>query len=1165
MHRSASSLILAATDLSAFSECEHKTVLDIAVAEKKLERPGQNELERKLLEKRGVEHERTVLDRYRAEGRAVVTIPSPPGSTSEELADAARATEAALESAADVVYQGVLFDGAWLGRPDFLVKVPRPSRFGEFGYEVVDAKLARHAKATAVLQLCVYTDHLGRVQASEPERFWIATGGGEEPQSLRTADFMAYYRQLRGRLQTFVGDSERGAPYPEPVEHCDVCSWWQRCEQRRRGDDHLSLVAGITRRQRDRLHPAGVLRVAELARLPAGESVDGITKEGLERIRQQAALQIRGREEGKLLHELLAEFQPGMGLEALPTPKPGDLFLDLEGDPFVHGGGLEYLFGLLELGEPSRGFDVRDRPGEPRYHAWWATNAKEEKAAFEAVMDRIMAGRAEFRDLHVFHFGHRESDALKVLACRHHTREDELDELLRGHVLVDLHRVVKQALRASVEEYTLKQLEGLYQFARRVDRREAARCMQLFGWWLETGEALGSEPDMRATIERYNEDDCRSTWRLREWLEGLRPELQERIGRRLQRPAPEDGAASAGRDAASAETARVAKQLMADLHEDPEQDDEPRRAKRLLANLLDWHWREAKSSWWEYFRTRELPADEQVEDRAVLGGLRFVKNLGPEKRSEVHRYEHPEQEHRIREGDTVEDPETGEAAGEVVAVGATHVDLKRNPSRPHPTALILGGPPKTQEQRARLLEIGTAVAERGFDDRAGQAVAQALLLRQPPACGQASGAALIAAGSDTVTELSALALRLDGAVLAVQGPPGSGKTHRAAHMIVELVRAGKRVGVTANSHKVITSLIKEAARVATESGLALRAVHNPGSADEDELSSPAYALEKDHERNQLDLASGAIQVLGGTAWAWAREEFKRSVDVLVVDEAGQVSLANVLAISSAAKNLVLFGDPAQLDQPQKGVHPGGADVSALEHLLGDSLTLPDDRGVFLAETRRLHPHICDFTSAVFYEGRLKAIPGLEHQRVVGPGIFDGSGLRFVAVPHRGNTNRSDEEVEAIGGMLADLFRARPRFVTRDRKERELTAADVLVVAPYNAQVSALRRRLPAQVAVGTVDKFQGQQGPIVIYSMASSSAEDAPRGMEFLYSLNRLNVATSRAQALVVLVGSPELAVVRCKTPRQMRLANAFCAYLERARFTSSPLSAARHGGTHPP
>lgn len=331
MHRSASSLILAATDLSAFSECEHKTVLDIAVAEKKLERPWQNELERKFLEKRGVEHERTVLDWYRAEGRAVVTIPSRPGSTSEEFADAARATEAALESAADVVYQGVLFDGAWLGRPDFLVKVPRPSRFGEFGYEVVDAKLARHAKATAVLQLCVYTDHLGRVQASEPERFWIATGGGEVPQSLRTADFMAYYRQLRGRLQTFVGDSERGAPYPEPVEHCDVCSWWQRCEQRRRGDDHLSLVAGITRRQRDRLEPAGVARVTDLARLPAGDRVDGTTKEGLERIREQAALQVRGREEGKLLYELLADFQSGMGLEALPTPKPGDLFLDLEG------------------------------------------------------------------------------------------------------------------------------------------------------------------------------------------------------------------------------------------------------------------------------------------------------------------------------------------------------------------------------------------------------------------------------------------------------------------------------------------------------------------------------------------------------------------------------------------------------------------------------------------------------------------------------------------------------------------------------------------------------------------------------------------------------------------------------------------------------------------
>lgn len=1153
MHRSGSNLVLAATDLSGFSECAHKTVLDIAVAERRLERPAQNELERMLLEQRGVEHEKRVLDGYRAAGREVVVIPAQPGSGEEGRIAAARATEAALRAGAEVVYQAVLFDGTWVGRPDFLVRVERASGLGAYGYEVVDAKLARHAKASAVLQLCTYTHHLARLQGSDPELFWIATGDHDaRPQALRAADYLAYYRRLVASMQAFVGDAERVEPYPEPVEHCDVCAWWGRCEQRRRADDHLSLVAGITRRQRDRLVIAGVTSVADLAALPSAQAVGGLSPDGLERIREQAALQVRGREEGRLVHQLLTDFEPGMGLEALPVPKPGDLFLDLEGDPFVRGEGLEYLFGLLELGEPSRDFSVRSAPGEPRYRRWWATNPREEKRAFEAVIDRIMDGLTEFRDLHVFHFGHRESDALKVLSCRHHTREDQVDELLRGHVLVDLHRVVKQALRASVEEYTLKQLEGLHEFDRSVDRREAARSMQLFGWWLETGEELGGNvQDLQATIERYNEDDCLSTWRLREWLESQRAVLELELGRPLTRPTPESGSASTERDAASAETARVSRQLISGLPEDPERDDDEQRAKRLLANLLDWHWREAKSSFWEYFRARELPVDEHIEDRSVLGGLRFVEDLGPEKRSRIHRYEFPVQEHRIREGESVDDRATGKAAGEVFGIGPNYVDLKRTPGRPEPAALIPGRPPKTTEHRARLLEIGVAIADQGLNLGADHQVARALLLRAPPDCGQLPGAPLLAPGADTVAGLSELALRLDGGVLAIQGPPGSGKTHRAAHMIAELVRAGRRVGVTANSHKVITSLIRRAVLAAAESGHHVRATHNPGGNNPEDLESPEYGLEKDYNRNRAQLASGAVQVLGGTAWAWAREEFKGSVDVLVVDEAGQVSLANALAVSTAAKNLVLFGDPAQLDQPQKGVHPVGADVSALEHILGDSLTLHDSRGVFLAETRRLHPDICEFTSAVFYEGRLRSIPGLERQRVIGPGIFEGSGLRFVPVEHRGNTNRSEEEVDAVAQMLAELFRSRPRFVADDGAERALTEKDVLVVAPYNAQVSALRHRLPAGVAVGTVDKFQGQQAPIVVYSMASSSAADAPRGMEFLYSLNRLNVATSRAQALVVLVGSPELAAVRCKTPRQMRLANAFCAYLERVGSAS--------------
>lgn len=1149
-----SSLILAATDLSEFSACEHKTLLDLAVVEGMLKRPGQNELERRLLEQRGVEHEKCVLEHYRANGRTVVTISQRPRSSENDLAEAARATEAEMQAGADVIYQGYLFDGVWLGRPDFLVKRAGESRFGDHFYEVVDAKLSRHAKASAVLQLCSYTDLLARLQGREPEQFWLVPGRGDAtPVPLRSADYMAFYRQLKQDLGAYTR-SERVDLCPDPVEHCDVCLWWQRCEQRRRAEDHLSLVAGISSRQRDRLALVGVRRVAELGALSPTARVDGLSEEGLKRIREQAVLQLEGREKQQAVYRLLEDFESGMGLESLPLPKPGDLFLDLEGDPFVRGDGLEYLFGLLELGEPSRDFDLRDAAGEPRYRALWATNPAEEKRAFEAVIDRIMEGLGEFRDLHVYHYGHRESDAIKKLSCRHNTREEQVDELLRHHVLVDLHRVVKQSLRASVEAYTLKELERLYHFERSVRLRDAARAMQLYGWWLETGEGADFAAEIRSTIEHYNEDDCRSTWQLRDWLEMRRPELELQLSRPLSRPAA-DTSNKETKEQSSDETARVVARLTEHLPEDPESDDESQRTLRLLANLLDWHWREAKSSWWEYFRSLELPRDERLDDRAVLSDLRFVGDRGPIKKSRLLRYEFPAQEHRIRAGDTVLDPDTEKGAGEVVDVGEDYVELKRNPNTPHPTAVILGGPPSTKDQRARLLELGTSVAEHGLAYFSLFASARRLLLRQPPACGQALGTPLLAGQSDTVAALCELALRLDGAVLAVQGPPGSGKTYHAAHVIAQLVKAGKRVGVTANSHKVITSLIKRAVEVAKALGLELRAVHNPGSGDGDELSSPLYELETKHALNRSRLHGGEIDVLGGTAWAWSRPEFRKAVDVLVVDEAGQVSLANALAVSLAAKNLMFFGDPAQLDQPQKGVHPEGAEVSALEHLLGDALTLPDYAGVFLAETRRLHPAICRFTSDVFYDGRLKSIGGLEQQTVLGPGIFDGSGLRFVPVRHRGNSNRADEEVQAIGRLLDQLFDSDARYSDKSRMQRALTRNDVLVVAPYNAQVAALKRRLP-EVLVGTVDKFQGQEAPIVIYSMTASSADDAPRGLDFLYSLNRLNVATSRAQAIVVLVASPELTRVHCKTPRQMRLVNALCAYLEHAHALTQSVPA---------
>ena len=380
-------------------------------------------------------------------------------------------------------------------------------------------------------------------------------------------------------------------------------------------------------------------------------------------------------------------------------------------------------------------------------------------------------------------------------------------------------------------------------------------------------------------------------------------------------------------------------------------------------------------------------------------------------------------------------------------------------------------------------------------------------------------------------------------VLPVQGPPGSGKTFTGARMIVELISQGYRVGVAAVSHKVISNLLDEVCKVARQSNVPLHAVQKPDATDG--CIDPLVELVDNNQAVRDALDTGAANVVAGTTWLWARAEMANSVDVLFIDEAGQMPLADVLAASQAATSLVLLGDPQQLNQPQKGIHPPGADGSSFDHLLRGRPTIGPGQGLFLGETHRLHPDICEFTSELFYEGRLKPRPENQRQRIDTDGPLNGTGLRLVQVAHTGNRSESEEEVTEISGVTSDLLAKDTTWTNKKGETQKLTLTDILVLAPYNAQVAALRKQLTDGARVGTVDKFQGQEAPIVFYSMTTSSPEDAPRGMEFLYSLNRLNVAISRARCVAVIVASPSLFQVECRSPRQMELANAFCRYLE--------------------
>jgi uncharacterized protein len=384
-------------------------------------------------------------------------------------------------------------------------------------------------------------------------------------------------------------------------------------------------------------------------------------------------------------------------------------------------------------------------------------------------------------------------------------------------------------------------------------------------------------------------------------------------------------------------------------------------------------------------------------------------------------------------------------------------------------------------------------------------------------------------------------------VLPIQGPPGSGKTYTGARMICELVRHGSKVGITGTSHKVIGNLLRAvlAAAAPDEEDVDIRPIQkgDPGQVLDDDRV--VHANKAETIRDALD--NGQANVAAGTTWLWASEKMIGAVDVLFVDEAGQISLANVIATSTATRSIVLLGDPQQLDQPMQGSHPPGADRSALAHVLDGASTIEPDRGLFLERTWRLHPALCAFTSEVFYDGRLEPEGHLAAQALRVPiELVDGVGPRLLATPTVGADNESPVEAAAIADLAWRLVRD-GSWVNADGVSTHLTWNDVLVVAPFNAQVGAIQRLLPREARVGTVDKFQGQEAPISLYSMTTSSPELAPRGMDFLYSRNRLNVATSRARCVTVVVASPDLLRVRARTPEQMRLANAFCRFVELA------------------
>jgi predicted RecB family nuclease len=1103
-------IIFSPSDLNHFLECEHLIQLDRQRDRHALRAPRDPHAD--LLAEKGAEHERAWLDRFRAEGRSLVEIESA-GRDRDWASDADR-TRAAIEVGAEVIYQAVFVDDEWRGVADFVVRVERPSALGAWSYEAWDTKLARHTKPYFVLQLCFYSGQLERLQGVAPEGMFVVLGTGERDR-LRYGDFDAYYRAVRLRFADAARVEQ--VTYPYPVAHCALCEYMAQCEERWCKDDHLSLVAGIRRDQVQKLNEHDVRTVAQLSAIDMARRF-GIGATTLERLRQQAVLQAGHRTTGTHRYEILP-IDERTGFRLLPRPSPGDVFFDMEGDPyFSPDRGLEYLFGATTIDK-----------GAPVFHAFQALDRQQEKAAFEQFIDFVHARLREWPDLHVYHYAAYEPSALKRLMAEHATREDELDDLLRREVFVDLYQVVRQSMRISHSSYSIKRVRTFFMAgAGQGAVTGGGDSILEFERWRRTGD-----PSILQAITDYNQEDCLSTLKLRDWLVERKSEGERLSGVSVPWKETEPYEETERRSQEDALTARRREQLLALGTSEA----------TLLADLLGYHRREAKPEWWAYFGRHQKSLDDLIDDTEAIAYLSPVSGIAPQKvkQSFVHTLAFPDQEFKLgaSPGKQVEDPFRQESVGTIAWIDSAsrRLGLKRGIKRasdPIPVAIVAGPPLDNRAQR----EAVGRVADEMFSGGAGYAAVRDVLAGRPPRVrDREPGSAL-----QTVDLGGQIALvaGLDSSYLFIQGPPGSGKTYLGARLIVALIAAGKRVGVAATSHKAINNLLAEVEAVAAAGRVSFKGLKKNG--DEDDRLGGTLIV--DTEDNG-DCESGDAQLVAGTSFLFARPGMNQQFDHLFIDEAGQMALADATAIGTAARNLVLLGDPQQLPQVRQGVHPGASGCSVLEHLLAGRATVPDDRGLFLNQTWRMHPEVCAFVSRLSYDGRLASASGRDRQRVMSPGL-SGAGLRFVPVEHRGNAQASEEEANAIADAARQLLNG-GTFADHEGRIRTLTPQDILAVAPYNMQVRCLREALPAGVEAGTVDKFQGREAPIVFFSMASSSGEDVPRGLEFLFSRNRFNVAISRARALAVVVCSPRLLDVRCRTVDQMRLVNSLCRFMEDA------------------
>ena len=1115
------------SDLNNFVSCKYLVKNEIKFLNQEIEK-NEESFDKKLWKEFGLKHEKKHFKLLSAKYKKSISI-----KQDIDEKERNKQTLAAIKKGYDLIYHAYLIDEDFRGECDFLIKSNMPSNLGDFSYEVYDTKITRKPRPRHILQITSYSHMLSKIQGIVPQKMYLIDGT-DKTRYYKTKEYLDFYLFTKNNFEKYLKNISKEKIYPEKCDHCEICDFADECEKIWVKDNYINQVAKINRSQIEKLKKIGIKTVEELANCNPDKIKVKINKQTLKDRISQAKLQEEKRKTGKTKYIIL-DPDVGKGFYHLPKPDEGDLFYDIEGFPQEDGRGFEYLHGIYYKNGKNHEF----KP-------FWAKDF-EKKYEKENYIELIKFFKSHFKKYpkaFIYHYADYEKRSLRQLASLYSSDYPEgynfVDTLLREEKFVDLRLIINQSVRTSEKDMSLKSIEGvLYNFNRKGDVKRAEDSVRLYDFWSATKDAK-----TKKDIIEYNEEDCISTFHLREFLVSNKPESidwfskKEKTEKKYQNKKPVE------------EWEKVEADLLKSLEKKSLKDNP---LTETIRNLIGFHRREQKPEWWAIFDRMKKSHDELEDDPECIGQC-VLQSPEPEKieKNVVFTYQFNDQDYKLKEDTSIYDVHTRLSLGKIteiienspnknlVKIKITEKKFKSIGEMPKIISLTKGSPPAIGVLEKALNKFVIDYINKNGSSY--KAIINLLNRGNPDLKNIKSGSKLINEDKDITDESVNVIKQMNKTCLSIQGPPGTGKTYTSAKVIIELMKDGKRVGISSNSHPAIKNLLSEIERQAKNEKFEFQGMKKSSNSNLFEGEFIKDVLDKD-----MPIDINDFLLFAGTAWFFSKKDMENILDYLFIDEAGQVSLANTISMATSCKNLILIGDQMQLSQPIRGTHEGYAKLSSLDYILEDKDTIPPEQGIFLRETRRLNKKICKYISESFYDSRLvphevtkKRKLKLELNDIGDEGIF------YIPTEHFGNSQRSDEEAELINNYYSKII---GKTYEDEKGKFKIDVKNNMVVAPFNVQANNIKQKLLKKFSkdtkVGTIDLFQGQEAKIVFISMTSSDAENLPRHKGFFFSRNRLNVAISRAQNVAIILMSPKLLMASANTIDQMKLINNFCKLLE--------------------